>query len=130
MLILSRDKAEAFALTLKYNEQGLIPALVQDEKGTILMLAYMDAEALIKTLTEGRMWYFSRSRHKYWLKGETSGHFQEVSEVYRDCDSDTLLFTVKQTAWACHEGYYSCFHYKLSEDGNEVVVGEKLGEEK
>ena len=130
MIKLSLEKAENYAAKLTYNAQGLIPVIVQDEQANILMLAYMDAEALKKTLTEGRMWYFSRSRKKYWLKGETSGHYQEVLAVSRDCDADTLLFTVKQTGWACHEDYYSCFHYKLSEDGSEEIVGERLEEEK
>lgn len=127
---ISKAKAEKFAANLKYDQRGLLPAVIQSEAGQVLMLAYLDQEAVRRTLTEGRMWYFSRSRQKYWLKGETSGHFQHVLAVYRDCDSDTLLFTVQQTGWACHEDYYSCFHYRLSDDGDEEIIGEYLGEEK
>ena len=129
MIKLSQNKALEYARRLKYNEQGLIPAIVQDESGKLLMMAYMDSEAVQRTLISGQMWYYSRSRNKYWLKGETSGHFQEVLAVYRDCDIDTLLFTVKQTGWACHEDYYTCFHYQLNADGTETVIGEVLKEE-
>lgn len=121
--------AEKYAFELKYDEKGLLPAVIQDVKGVVLMLAYMDAEAVKRTLISGQMWYYSRSRSQYWLKGETSGHFQEVVDVFRDCDKDTLLFTVNQTGWACHEDYYTCFHYQLNEDGNETISGEQCEEE-
>lgn len=106
---------------LKYNQDGLIPAIVQDEKtGEILMLAYMNQESLKKTLETGRAWFFSRSRQKLWMKGETSGHYQIVKAVHTDCDQDAVLLIVEQQGpGACHEGYRSCFHY-------DVVEGESL----
>lgn len=126
----STEVAEKYAVKLKYDSSGLIPAIVQDSEKNVLMLAYMDEEAVKRTLASGQMWYYSRSRKAYWLKGETSGHFQEVLEVNRDCDSDTLLFTIEQTGWACHEDFYSCFHYQLQQGGKEVVVGENFREGK
>lgn len=93
---------------------GLIPAVVQDfENGEVLMLAYMDREALRRTLTTGRTWFYSRSRNEYWCKGETSGNKQFVREVYYDCDSDAVLVKVKQIGAACHTGERSCFYRKL-----------------
>lgn len=97
-------------VNLKYNDQGLIPAVVQDIKsGTVLMVAYMNREALEKTLQEGRTIFYSRSRQCLWAKGETSGHIQKVESIYYDCDADTLLVQVHQTGAACHEGTFSCF---------------------
>jgi phosphoribosyl-ATP pyrophosphohydrolase/phosphoribosyl-AMP cyclohydrolase len=97
---------------VKWDEKGLVPAIAQDaESGEVLMLAYMNQEALKKTLTEGKACYFSRSRNQLWVKGETSGHYQEIVDIRFDCDRDTILLKVKQTGMACHENYYSCFHY-------------------
>lgn len=100
---------------LKYDEQGLIPAVVQQEgTGEILMLAYMNAESLAKTLETGYTWFWSRSRQKYWQKGESSGHVQAVREIRYDCDADTLLVTVDQAGpGACHTGERSCFYRVL-----------------
>ncbi len=113
--------------SLKYNEAGLIPAIVQDvENGTVLMLAYMNRESLEKTLVSGETWFWSRSRKVFWHKGGTSGNVQRVKEIFYDCDRDTLLVKVVQTGAACHEGYYSCFHYRLEKDARVTVVGEKL----
>lgn len=97
---------------LKFPVEGfLIPAIVQDVyTGEVLMLAYMNREALERTLATGRTWFWSRSRGKLWLKGESSGHFQSVRGLFFDCDSDTLLVKVEQTGVACHEGYRSCFY--------------------
>lgn len=93
---------------------GLIPAIVQDvETGEVLMLAYMDNEALKRTLTTGRTWFYSRSRNEYWCKGETSGNKQFVREVYYDCDADSVLVKVKQIGPACHTGNRSCFYRRL-----------------
>ena len=94
-----------------YNDEGLVPAIVQDvESGTVLMLAWMDAEALRRTLTTGRTWFWSRSRQEYWCKGETSGDRQFVREASYDCDGDTLLIEVIQEGrGACHTGERSCF---------------------
>lgn len=100
---------------IKYNEQGLVPAIVQDvETQTVLMLAYMNKESLQKTLESGVTWFYSRSRQCLWQKGETSGHIQKVCDIYYDCDADTLLIKVEQTGPACHEGTYSCFSRKLT----------------
>jgi len=92
-----------------FQKGNLTPAVVQDEAGTVLMLAYMNREALQRTLDSGTTWFWSRSRNEYWNKGATSGHFQQVLSVSADCDNDTLLVRVRQTGAACHTGAYSCF---------------------
>ncbi len=93
-----------------YDDRGLIPAIAQDRAtGRVLMLAWMDQEALRRTLESGRATYWSRSRQSYWVKGETSGHVQRVHEVRRDCDSDAILVIVDQTGPACHTGQPTCF---------------------
>jgi phosphoribosyl-AMP cyclohydrolase len=94
---------------------GILPAIVQDdETGEVLMLAYMNRDAWLKTLDTGRATFWSRSRNVLWLKGETSGHFQLVREVRMDCDDDTILLKVHQLGGAaCHTGYRSCFYRKL-----------------
>lgn len=112
--------------TLKFDRDGLIPAIVQDEEsGRVLMMAYMNREALAKTLASGETWFWSRSRQKLWHKGETSGHVQKVVEVYTDCDRDTLLLKVRQKGAACHEGYFSCFHYRAGEEGQWEVTEQR-----
>jgi phosphoribosyl-ATP pyrophosphohydrolase/phosphoribosyl-AMP cyclohydrolase len=99
---------------LKYDTQGLIPAIVQDAAdGTVLMQAYMNSAALEKTLDSGETWFYSRSRQTLWHKGETSGHIQKVKEIYADCDRDSLLIKVEQTGAACHTGARSCFFERL-----------------
>ncbi|HWQ61966.1 MAG TPA: bifunctional phosphoribosyl-AMP cyclohydrolase/phosphoribosyl-ATP diphosphatase HisIE [Negativicutes bacterium] len=104
---------------IKFDQQGLVPAVVQDAaSGTVLMLAYMNAESLQKTLATGVTWFYSRSRQSLWQKGETSGHVQKIKEIYYDCDGDTLLVKVEQTGAACHEGTFSCFSRRL--DGGET----------
>jgi len=110
---------------IKFDEQGLIPAIIQQSAtGTVLMLAYMNKESLQKTVESGVTWFYSRSRHTLWQKGETSGHVQKVQEIYYDCDADTLLLTVEQTGAACHEGTLSCFSRKLgkTDRGGEQLV--------
>lgn len=103
---------------LKFNGQGLIPAIVQDvNSGQVLMMAYMNQEALDKTVASGQTWFYSRSRQCLWKKGETSGNIQTVQEIRYDCDQDTLLVLVEQTGAACHTGHYSCFYRTL--DGQE-----------
>ncbi|QJA05869.1 phosphoribosyl-AMP cyclohydrolase [Thermosulfurimonas marina] len=106
---------------------GLVPAIVQDaESGEVLMLAYMNEEAWRKTLETGKAHFYSRSRGQIWLKGETSGHIQEVREVLLDCDADAVLLKVKQHGGAaCHTGYRSCFFRRLRE-GQVEIVGEKI----
>lgn len=106
-----------FINELKFDAQGLIPVVTQDiHTKEVLMLAYMNKEALEKTIENGKVHYYSRSRQKLWLKGETSGHFQIVKEISFDCDLDTILIKVEQIEGACHTGHYSCF-YRYLKDG-------------
>ena len=100
---------------LTYNSDGLIPAVAQDaDTHEVLMMAWMDEEALRRTLATGKATYWSRSRREYWAKGETSGHHQAVVSVAADCDGDTLLVTVRQTGAACHTGNRTCFFTELT----------------
>ena len=99
-----------------FDEKGLVPAVVQDiSTGTVLMLAYMNRESLAKTIETGTTWFYSRSRQELWNKGATSGHMQQVREMYYDCDGDTLLVKVEQVGAACHEGTFSCFSRKFGD---------------
>ncbi len=108
---------------LKFDAAGLIPAVVQDAaNGQVLMMAYMNQEAVERTLKSGRVTFWSRSRQKYWVKGETSGNIQVVKELFVDCDQDCLLITVEQTGAACHEGYRSCFYRRIRSDGETLEV--------
>jgi phosphoribosyl-AMP cyclohydrolase len=112
---------------LKTDDAGLVCAVVQDAaNGQVLMVGYMDREALRRTLTEGKVCFFSRSRQKYWVKGETSGHFQFVKDVRVDCDQDAILVQVEQVGAACHEGFRSCFFRRVGEDGALETVEERL----
>jgi phosphoribosyl-AMP cyclohydrolase len=112
--------------TLKYNDAGLIPAIAQDAvSGEVLMMAWMNAQAVSQTLETGRVTYWSRSRQSFWIKGETSGHVQELVELRIDCDRDCLLVVVNQTGAACHTGRRNCF-YTLVEDGVERITLEKM----
>lgn len=105
---------------LKYDGRGLIPAVVQDVKtGTVLMVAYMNLESLQRTLATRQTCYYSRSRQKLWVKGETSGHIQLVRRIVTDCDQDTLLVQVEQVGAACHEGTFSCFTRPLCEEESQ-----------
>jgi phosphoribosyl-AMP cyclohydrolase len=102
---------------LRFDDAGLLPAVVQDDQdGTVLMVAWMDAEAVRRTLSSGRTWFWSRSRRQYWQKGETSGHVQHVRSVTADCDGDSLLVRVEQIGPACHTGTRSCFSHPLRGD--------------
>lgn len=122
------SKIELIA-SLKFDEQGLIPAVIQDiQNNQVLMVGYMNREAVQKTLAGPYVTFYSRSRQKMWLKGESSGHTQEVREVYFDCDADCLLIKVEQKVAACHVGYRSCF-YRRIEKGKVKIVGEKIFEE-
>ena len=108
---------------LKYDESGLIPAVVQDwQNGEVLMVGYMNRESVERTIASGRVTFWSRSRQKFWVKGETSGNFQNLKEIYVDCDQDCLLIKVEQVGPACHEGFRSCFFRRIAEDGLEVVA--------
>jgi len=113
---------------LKFDANGLIPAVVQDAaNGDVLMLGYMNKEAVERTLASGRVTFWSRSRQKFWVKGETSGFVQNVKGVYVDCDQDCLLVKVEQVGAACHEGYRSCFFRRVSADGEQLeTVAEPL----
>lgn len=114
---------------LKYNGDGLIPAIVQDvDTNEVLMLAYMNAESLKKTIETGKTWFWSRSRQKYWQKGESSGHIQEVRSIHYDCDADTLLIKAKQTGVACHTGNYTCFFNCLVADGEKENKSDAPGD--
>jgi len=100
---------------VSFDDRGLIPAVVQDaDSGEVLMVAWMNLEALQRTIVDGRTWFFSRSRRELWPKGETSGHIQHVDELWVDCDADTILVKVHQTGVACHTGERSCFHRRLA----------------
>ncbi|WP_456390902.1 phosphoribosyl-AMP cyclohydrolase [Profundibacter sp.] len=108
--------------TLKFDDKGLIPAIAQDQgTGEVLMMAWMNAEAVAHTLETGRVTYWSRSRSAFWVKGETSGHVQELVEMRIDCDRDCLLVIVRQSGPACHTNRRSCF-YTAIRDGDEVEV--------
>ena len=106
---------------------GLIPAVIQDwQTGEVLMVGFMNEEAWERTLATGRVHYYSRTRQKLWCKGETSGHVQQVKEVYLDCDDDTVLLKVEQVGGAtCHTGFRSCFHKQIRE-GDIHYVGVKV----
>ncbi|MEM6897472.1 MAG: phosphoribosyl-AMP cyclohydrolase [Pseudomonadota bacterium] len=107
--------------TLKYNDAGLVPAIAQAEDGTVLMMAWMNAEAVAQTIATRRVTYWSRSRQTFWIKGETSGHVQELLDFRVDCDRDTLLLIVRQSGPACHTKRLSCF-YTAVRDGAEVEL--------
>ena len=103
---------------VKYDDKGLAAAIVQHaQTGEVLMCAFLNREALRLTIETGKMHYWSRSRQKLWLKGESSGHVQHVREVRIDCDGDALVFKIEQEGGACHTGYYSCFYRRLDQDG-------------
>jgi len=107
----------------KFDANGLLPAVVQQhDSREVLMLGWMDAEALRRTLTEGRVTFWSRSRQEYWRKGDTSGHVQHVRGAALDCDGDTLLVQVDQTGVACHTGARSCFDVDPLEPVTEVTA--------
>ena len=115
-------------INLDFNKTGgLVPAIVQDYRpGEILMLAYMNRDAFDATLTTGKATYYSRSRQTLWVKGETSGHMQQIREIRIDCDDDTVLLKVEQLGGAaCHTGHRSCF-YKKIEDGAVRIMGEPI----
>ena len=107
---------------IKFNKEGLIPVIIQDEKtDQVLMLAYMNRESLGKTLEEGRTCFYSRSRRELWFKGDTSGNIQAVKKILLDCDNDTLLVLVEQKGVACHTGNYSCFFKEIKGDKIEEI---------
>lgn len=114
----------SFYEKLKFNSDGLIPAIIQEQSsGRVLMMGWMNRASLEKTVETGRTCFWSRSRQKFWIKGETSGHIQEVKDIAFDCDGDTLLIQVNQTGPACHEGYKSCF-FRSIEPGERFRITE------
>ncbi len=110
---------------LKFNSDGLIPAIIQDNQdGRVLMMAWMNRASIETTVATGKTHFWSRSRQKFWMKGESSGHVQIVKEISFDCDGDTLLIKVDQTGAACHEGYRSCFFRSFDKGGAAERVTE------
>lgn len=113
--------------TLRFDNDGLIPAIIQDaENGDVLMMGFMNRTSIERTIREKMVCFWSRSRKKYWVKGETSGHFQLVKGFYVDCDMDCLLIKVTQIGATCHEGYRSCFFRKINARGELEIVEERL----
>lgn len=114
-------------MKLNFDEKGLIPAVIQDYKsGKVLTLCYMNADALRKTLEEGKIYVFRRSKNKIMLKGETSGNIQTVKEAFVDCADNSLLFKVEQKVAGCHEGYFTCYFRKIDKDGGEEIVEKRV----
>jgi phosphoribosyl-AMP cyclohydrolase len=110
---------------LKFNSDGLIPAIIQEAStGRVLMMAWMNRASIEDTLKTGKTHFWSRSRQKYWMKGESSGHTQQVKDLAFDCDGDTLLIKVEQIGAACHEGYQSCFFRSVEADGESFKTTE------
>jgi phosphoribosyl-AMP cyclohydrolase len=119
---LSDAAARAFADAVAFDDRGLVPAIAQQhDTGEVLMLGWMNREAVIATLTGGRVTYWSRSRRAMWRKGDTSGHIQELVDARIDCDGDTLLLLIRQTGPACHTGARTCFYQRAGDAGPEAV---------
>ena len=119
-------KLEETISGLKYGEDGLIPAVVVDaETRQVVMVAYMNEASLLETNKAGKTHFWSRSRQKHWMKGESSGHVQQVRAIYTDCDMDTVVIEAAQHGGACHEGYFSCFYRRLNDAGQWEVIAEK-----
>jgi phosphoribosyl-AMP cyclohydrolase len=117
---------DAFLAEVRFDADGLVPAVAQDHAtGAVLMLAWMNPEALAETIASGRVCYWSRSRQRLWRKGESSGQVQELKELLLDCDGDTLLLKVAQTGVACHTGRRSCF-FRALRDGRLETVAEVI----
>ncbi len=116
-----------FLKKLKFNEDELIPAIIQEEgTGRVIMMAWMNESSLKTTIEKGKTHFWSRSRQKYWMKGESSGHTQQVKSIAFDCDGDTLLIQVSQVGAACHEGYQSCFFRTINDAGDFDVSENRL----
>lgn len=128
--MMKKSKSQFKIKNLKFDKEGLIPAIIQDYKsGEVLMMAYMNKGALERTLSTGKAHFYSRSRKRLWLKGESSGHIQLVKEIRFDCDADSILIRAEQKGGACHTGYRSCFYRALKDkEGNIKVVGKKVFE--
>lgn len=112
---------------INFNDKGIVPAIIQDRDTlAVLTLCYMDREALKKTIDEGVVYVFRRSKGRVMLKGETSGCVQKVREIYVDCADNSLLFKVDQKNAACHEGYFTCYFRRVSRSGNVRICGKKI----
>jgi len=112
---------------LKFDDKGLIPAIIQDEKsGEVLTLCYMNKDALEKTLEEAKVYVFRRSKGRLMLKGETSGCIQKVKSLAIDCEGNSLLFKVEQVRAACHEGYFTCYFRQVDKKGNIKIKGRRI----
>ena len=112
---------------IKFNDKGLIPAIIQDEKTKeVLTLCYMNQDALLKTLEEGKVYVFRRSKGRLMLKGETSGCVQTLKSLSIDCEGNSLLFKVDQERAACHEGFFTCYFRQLKKDGTFETIGERI----
>ena len=111
--------------TLKFDQNGLIPAIIQEQgTGRVLMMAWMNRASIEKTIQTGKTHFWSRSRQQFWMKGESSGHTQTVKNIALDCDGDTLLVEVEQQGEACHEGYHSCFFRSVGKNGGGLSITE------
>jgi len=118
---------KAFIDQLKFNDKELIPAIIQDYKSAkVLTLCYMNRQALEKTLEEGKIYLFRRSKNTLMMKGETSGHIQVVREVFVDCEGNSILFKIEQKVAACHAGYFTCYFRKVAKNGALEVVDKKI----
>jgi phosphoribosyl-AMP cyclohydrolase len=112
--------------TLKFDANGLIPAIIQEETtGRVLMMAWMNRASIEKTIETGKTHFWSRSRKQFWMKGESSGHTQTIKNIAVDCDADTLLIQVEQLGAACHEGYHSCFFRSVEDSGSSLHITER-----
>lgn len=112
---------------IKFDEKGLIPAIIQDVKSKkVLTLCYMNNEALEKTMQEGKIYVFRRSKGKLMLKGETSGHIQLVKELYIDCEGNSLLFLIEQKVAACHAGYFTCYYRRMDKNGGLEITEKQV----
>ncbi len=125
---LDNKQFEKIIENIKFNDQGLVPVIIQDYKtDKVLMLAYMNKEAFLKTLSTKKTHFYSRSRKKLWMKGEQSGNIQKVKDIYIDCDNDCILIKVNQIGKAaCHTGYESCFFRKITKNFDFKIVDKKI----
>lgn len=120
-------KVTALLKTLQFNDQGLIPTVIQDATSRqVLTLCYLNRAALEKSLTEGMVYVFRRSQNRLMLKGETSGHLQRIRQVFVDCEGKSLVFQVRQHVAACHAGYYTCYYRRLTKTGRLLTVGRRV----
>ncbi len=121
------EKLEETIKGLKYDASGLIPTVIVDvDTKAVVMVAYMNEASLLDTVRKGKTHFWSRSRQKYWMKGEESGNTQDVQAIYTDCDKDTIVIEAKLHGAACHDGYYSCFYRKLNAAGEWDIIGKPL----